>query len=79
MKALALNVLILTLGCSICQAQFSEEKAEAKSKRFFIGGSVNFNNSENRSSQILINGTILLTSNNNSETSTYIINPAIGF
>ena len=80
MKALILNVLMLTLGSSISQAQFSEEVVDTKDRRFFIGGSVNYNSSENRSSQILINGTVLLTNNNNSsETSTYIINPTVGF
>ena len=80
MKANILFFIVMLFGTTLCKAQFKEEPADSDDKRFFIGGSVNYNNSENRSSQILINGTVLLSNNNNSsETSTYIINPTIGF
>jgi len=73
-----LNLIFFLFGCTLCNAQFSEEKIESKYKKFFLGGSVNFSHSENSSPLVTINGSILV-GNNTSENSTYSVNPIVGF
>ena len=81
MKAIILNVLILFIGCSVSQAQFSEDVEETTNNKFFVGGSFNYDKSENRNSPLILNDILIVggTTDGSSENSTYSLSPTVGY
>lgn len=69
------------VSTTISFGQFSDEKIVVKDKKVFLGGSISFDKSENRTSPIFINDIIILSNNavNESENIPYSINPTIGY
>lgn len=81
MKATLVSAFVLLLSCSICQAQFSDKIDKANSKKFFVGGSFNFDKSENRPFSIFLDDFLvgIGDSNDSSTNKSYNINPKLGY
>lgn len=80
MKALVITLLFTLFASFYTQAQFSEETLEEPKKGLFIGGSINFNTSENKRTTIFIDGIgIVSGSNQNAKNTSYSLNPTIGY
>ena len=74
--------MFLCFNYTFCHGQFSEVEETSTSKKFFVGGSFNFDKSENRDSPIFFNDILIIVGsvgNGVSENSAYSFNPSIGY